>query len=466
MFLRSLPEIDSYIEEINANLMKQTGQGLTKIQKKLFSLMIVGICVTGKLCWAAFERVDCLGLVSQDSLRWFFRHAEVPWNLLLSISVKILLNKYGETEGILVFDDSDNSRSKNTKKIYGAHKIKDKKSGGYINGQALVFLVLVTPNITLPVGVRFFIPDPELKKWIENDKRLRKQKVPAADRPKKPARNKAYPTISCLAISMLHEFMEHALGITVKAVLADALYGNKNFLKSASKIHGIPQIISQLKKTQKVMSAGKWISLEKYFSRQAGVRQLIKIRGEKSQFVTMLAARLKVKAHGEKRFVIAFKYEGEEDYRFLVATNMSWCHQDIAKCYTLRWLVEVFIQDWKQHGGWHRMAKHQGEEGSRRGLILSLMCDHCLLFHDEQFALIKNNRFGRTVGSTIEQIKVDATIGTIQEVINSDSPGEALEKIKNILISRIEVRRSSKHMVGRDLGCQEELPSLRYRKAG
>jgi hypothetical protein len=180
----------------------------------------------------------------------------------------------------------------------------------------------------------------------------------------------------------------------------------------------------------------------------------------------MLSARLKVKAHGEKRFVIAFKYEGEEEYRFLVATNMSWRHQDIAMCYTLRWLVEVFIEDWKQHGGWHRMAKHQGEEGSRRGLVLSLMCDHCLLFHDEQFALIKNKRFGRTVGSTIEKIKVDATISTIQEVVNSDSPGKKLEEIKNIMTARVAIRKTDKHMIGRDLGRQDEVASLKYRKAG
>jgi hypothetical protein len=265
MFLRSLPEIDAYIAHINANLISQTGQGLTRIQKNMFSLVIVGVYVTGTLCWAAFERVDCFGLVSQDRLRSFFRYAEIPWNILLSISVKTLLQKYGEKEGVLVIDDSDNSRSKNTRKIYGAHKIKDKKSGGYINGQAIVFLVLVTPTITLPVGVSFFIPDPDLKKWMENDKKLRKEGVLAADRPKKPERNLAFPSVSSLAILLIKEFMGLSLGITVKAVLADALYGNKGFLKQASGIYGIPQVVSQLKRTQKVLSAGRWVSLENIF---------------------------------------------------------------------------------------------------------------------------------------------------------------------------------------------------------
>jgi hypothetical protein len=48
-----------------------------------------------------------------------------------------------------------------------------------------------------------------------------------------------------------------------------------------------------------------------------------------------------VKAHGKRRFVIALKYEGETEYRYLVASDLSWRHQDIAQLYTLRWLVEI-----------------------------------------------------------------------------------------------------------------------------
>ena len=57
----------------------------------------------------------------------------------------------------------------------------------------------------------------------------------------------------------------------------------------------------------------------------------------------MLAARLVVKAHGKKRFIIALKYEGETDYRFIVATDLTWRHKDVAQAYTLRWLVECLM---------------------------------------------------------------------------------------------------------------------------
>ena len=81
-----------------------------------------------------------------------FRHAKLPWELMLQVAVSIILRRYGIHEGVLVTDDSDHRRSKKTKGIYRTHKIKDKSSGGYINGQTIVLLMLVTPKVSLPVG--------------------------------------------------------------------------------------------------------------------------------------------------------------------------------------------------------------------------------------------------------------------------------------------------------------------------
>ena len=75
-------------------------------------------------------------------------------------------------EGVLVTDDSDHKRSKKTKRIFKTHKLKDKSSGGYVNGQTILLLLLVTPKVTLPVGFEFYQPDPEQKAWRKEDKRL------------------------------------------------------------------------------------------------------------------------------------------------------------------------------------------------------------------------------------------------------------------------------------------------------
>jgi hypothetical protein len=117
----------------------------------------------------------------------------------------------------------------------------------------------------------------------------------------------------------------------------------------------------------------------------------LSIRGGTQRQVEVGSARLYVNSHNKKRFVIGLKYEGESDYRYLVASNLSWRTQDIVQVYTYRWLVEVFFEDWKLYEGWGQLAKQPGYDGSSRSLILSLLLDHCLLLHPEQKIRLENN---------------------------------------------------------------------------
>ena len=66
---------------------------------------------------------------------------------------------------MLVLDDTANKRSKKTISIAKTHKTKDKGTGGYFNGQEIVFLLLVTDKVTIPVGFEFYEPNPEMSKW-------------------------------------------------------------------------------------------------------------------------------------------------------------------------------------------------------------------------------------------------------------------------------------------------------------
>jgi hypothetical protein len=212
-----------------------------------------------------------------------------------------------------------------------------------------------------------------------------------------------------------------------------------------------------------IRSRGKSVKLSTYFARQAGVEMMLTIRGGKKKRVTLLAARVRVKAHDKKRFVVALKYEGESDYRYLVASDLSWHHQDIAALYTLRWLVEVFIQDWKAHAGWDNLAKQQGEKGATRGVILSLLFDHLLLLHPAQSARLNNKQPGLSVGCLIESLRVDALLGKIGEIIHSPEPEAAFAAFTTVIKETLVERQSKKHMAGLDLGRLESTPSLKYR---
>ena len=184
---QSLPFVTTYVDELDSALRRiDPDAGMSRLQKSWVSFCLLAIVVTNSICWKRFERAS-LGRCSHASLSWMFRQSHAFWQFVLRASVCVILERYGITEGVLVVDDSDKKRSKGTQRIYKAHKLKDKSSGGFVRGQNLVFLLLVTDTVTLPVGVEFSMPDPALTAWTQADKRLRKQGVAKKERPAKPS---------------------------------------------------------------------------------------------------------------------------------------------------------------------------------------------------------------------------------------------------------------------------------------
>jgi DDE superfamily endonuclease len=459
--------IKTFVTDLNVALGKlKPNDKLTYRQTVWLGFCLTAILLTNSVCWAKFERAS-LGEYNIAALSWMFREAKISWANLLLASVTLILKRHGITEGVLVLDESDRARSKRTKRIYGVHKQKHKLSGGYVNGQTVVLLLLVTPTITFPVGFAFYLPDPVLTIWTKEDKRLKKQGLAKKDRPVRPEHDSSYPTKTQLALQLLQAFKDAHGEINIKAILADALYGNAAFMDKASSIFGINQVISQLHENQLIDYRGKKSNLKAYFNTiNKGVEVTLRVRGGEEVKATVSSARLKVLAHGKKRLVVALKYDGETDYRYLVATDMTWRTMDIVQAYTLRWLVEVFFEDWKLYEGWGREAKQLDEEGSSRGLILSLLFDHCLLLHPEQMARIENKLPAYTVGSLQRKSQMEVLLEFIKALLEDNNPKDKLKEVAKLIGDVFKLMPSEKHMVGKDLGRLEPTASLRYRAAG
>jgi hypothetical protein len=459
--------IKIFVTDLDAALGKlKSNAKLTQLQKIWLGFCLTGMLLTNSVCWAKFERVS-LGGYKIAALSWMFREAKVAWHYLLLASVTLVLERHGITEGVLVLDESDRSRSKRTKRIHKAHKQKHKASGGYVNGQTVVLLLLVTRSVTFPVGFAFYMPDPMLRAWVKDDKRLKKAGAAKKDRPIQPERDSLYPTKTQLALRLLQAFKDAHGDIKINAVLADALYGDAGFMDAASRIFDSAQVISQLRENQNIEYKGKKRNLKAYFNGiNKGVEVTLRVRGGKDVKATVSSARLKVTAHSKKRLVVALKYEGESDYRYLVATDMTWRTMDIIQAYTLRWLVEVFFEDWKLYEGWGREAKQLDEEGSSRGLILSLLFDHCLLLHPEQTARIENKLPAYTVGSLQRKSQMDVLLEFIKTLLEHQNPADKLKELAGLVDDVFQLMPSSKHMVGRDLGRLEPTAALQYRTAG
>jgi hypothetical protein len=245
--------------------------------------------------------------------------------------------------------------------------------------------------------------------------------------------------------------------------VADALYGAAPFVDGASPLFGGVQVLSQARSNQNVRVHQREQHLADSCATHPGTPQTIRIRGGDERVAMVSSARLYVCSHQTKRFIVAIKYEEEETYRSLMASDLTWRTLDIVQGHSLRWLVEVFIQDWKSHEGWSPLTKQPGEEGARHSVILSLLVDHSLFVHPDQQHQLKNNLPAYTVGSLRANVQVECLVDVIDDLVSSDNPQEKLKCFTKALHEMFALSRSTKHMIQRQLGRLEPTPSLKYR---
>ena len=180
------PFVSVFVDAVDEAIRAQSpSHGMSAMQRAWLAFCVTAVLVTNSICWARFEQAS-LGSYALAALSWMFRHGKMPWDALLVASVRVILRHYGLHSGSLVIDDTDNKRSKSAQTLAHLYTLRDTESGGYVWGQSLVFLVLVTPKISIPVGVAFSQPAPALSAWSKKDKALKQQGVPKKQRPSQP----------------------------------------------------------------------------------------------------------------------------------------------------------------------------------------------------------------------------------------------------------------------------------------
>jgi len=455
------PFITEFVESIN-DAIKEYGenQRLSSTRRYRISFCIMAIIMTDTVCRATFERAG-LGRYALAALSWMLRRSNIRWEFLLCSGVSHILKSYGITKGTLAPDDSEKKRSENTKQISEVRKMKDKKTDGYIMGQSTVFLILITPIVTVPVGFMFQMPDPELTQW----NMMKKKSEKSGCCPKKPPKNPAYPTEQEIALILLKRFRVCHPTIRLQCVLADNLYCCPAFFGKATGIFGKIQVISQIKCNQNIRYRNGKKCVKDFFSSCSCVSQKISIRGGGEVTALIGSARLHVCSHRTGLSVIALRYEGEEDVRYPAASDLTWRTEDIVRAYTLRWLIGVFIQDRKSYEGRSTLTKQRGDEGSERTLIPSLLTDHCLLLHPEQRRRMNNKLPAITVGSLIGKSKAECLFVFISKLMSDEDDKNKLDELSDTVNKIFRMSPSEKHMVGRYLGNPAPSPSLKYKAA-
>jgi hypothetical protein len=159
------PFVSAFVAAVDEAIrVHPPSRGMSAMPRTWLAFCVTAVWVTHSRGWARFARAR-LGTYALAALSWMFRHSKLPWAQLLVASVRVILRYHGIPAGSRVIDDTDKPRSKSAKALAHLDKLRDKESGGYMWGQSLIFLVLVTPTISIPVGFVFSRPAPELSAW-------------------------------------------------------------------------------------------------------------------------------------------------------------------------------------------------------------------------------------------------------------------------------------------------------------
>jgi len=441
-----------FINRLNDSLKKLNGKGLSKIKISYLTFCLTAMICCKSLNLEEFQR-SSFGFFKARATGYFLKHITSYLNILWILSITQVLKTYNITEGYLVADDTDRVRSKNVTKIHAAQKTKDKKTGGYCMAQNIVLLILVTKKISIPVGFAFFESDPELLKWKKTIKEMQNNKIKKSEYPKMPDKNPKYPTRLEILENLISDFKKNFDDFLMKGILFDAAYLSKNIIQKLSNIYPNKQIISQIRSNQMISDNLKnFKTVEEYFSKKKKKQISLKKRGTNETIDAEYAsARLHVKAHGKKLHVIAIRYKGEKEYRYLVATDLTWRAEDIIRAYSLRWIIEVTFEDWKLHEGYGSGGMQRGYESACTGVTLSFLANHMILLHPLQIQRSMAGKRLLTVGSIVSRIRLECLLDSIYNLISNEISLESFNKIKIMITSNFIINReSSKFLFGND----------------
>jgi hypothetical protein len=292
---------------------------------------------------------------------------------------------------------------------------------------------------------------------------LKKQGVPPKQRPPKPTPHAQYPTKRQLALRLLAAFKAPHPTIRVHGIAADALDGTGACGDEASALFEGVQVLSHIRSHQHIRVGQRPQPVADYCATHPGTPHPIRIRGGAERVAMVGSARLYVCSHKTKRCIVAIKYAEAESDSSLIASDLSWRTLAIVQGHSLRWLVEVLMQDWQSHAGWSQLTKQPGAEGACHSVILSLLVEHSLFMHPAQQAQLKNNRSAYTVGRLRAHVQAEWLIDVIDDLVSADHPQDQLQRFIKALHEVFALDQATKHMIQRQLGRLEPTPSLKYR---
>jgi len=338
-----------------AGLSKRSGIG---IEESVYLLLLWSWLNMSSIAMFSRKALGCFTLARKDVMYDLLKREDSNWRTLNLATAKKVYQQQGLADSkikALVLDDSIKQRR--GRKMEGISSHFDHVSGGYVMGQQVLTLGLATEEAFLPLDSQIFISQSqstELKRPYQDERSVVSQRYREATTQSKP--------------EMADKMIKRAIrkGLNADYLVADAWFGTKAMLRTAydQSLCAIVRMKKGKLKYRLESSEGQQslTALELYSV--AVKREWKKVHGLPWKSVSLEVevdiARSEEKEPRWERVKLLFvrglkemddTHASKKDWALFLSTDATMSTKRMLEVYALRWGIEVYFKEAKQHLG-------------------------------------------------------------------------------------------------------------------
>lgn len=338
-----------------AGLNKRSGIG---IEESVYLLLLWSWLNMSSIAMFSRKALGCFTLARKDVMYDLLKREDSNWRALNLNTAKSVYQQQGLADSkikALVLDDSIKPRR--GRKMEGVSSHFDHVSGGYVMGQQVLTLGLATEEAFLPLDSQIFISQSqstELKRPYQDERSVVSQRYREATTQSKP--------------EMADKMIKRALrkGLNADYLVADAWFGTKAMLRTAydQSLCAIVRMKKGKLKYRLENSKGRQLLTARELYAVAVKREWKKVHGLPWKSVS-LEVEVDISKSEEKEsqwervkllFVRGLKEmddtdASKKDWALFLSTDAAMSPKKMLEVYSLRWGIEVYFKEAKQHLG-------------------------------------------------------------------------------------------------------------------
>ncbi len=423
----------------NAGFAKRSGVGVTEV---VYLLMIWRWLNVSSIAMFSRKALEVFSQAKKDVMYDLLKREDLNWRELNSQAAKeVYLQQKLATSRIKTFVLDDSIKERRGKKMEGVSSHFDHVSGRHVMGQQVLTLGLATDEAFLPLDSQIFVSEVKAQELIKPYKDGRS----VVGKRYKEATSQTKP-------QMAAAMMKRALraGMEADYVVADAWFGTKPMVRAALDLQVCP-ILRMKKGNMKYRAVVKGrtkqeLNAQELYSHMVK-RQWKKVRGLPWKAVA-LNVELDLSKDGEKSpswqpvrllFVRGLKEleepeAGKKDWALFLTTDVNLSMSKMLETYALRWGIEVYFKEAKQHLGF--LAEHTVTFASHTASIHLCAIRYLMLVNAKLEG--EESRVGDIRTNIQEQLNTLSFAGRLWEIFRAIISG-TLHELQKKLGCRVDV---------------------------